>query len=178
MHCSQHYFRQRAQSQLHYSQSHYHSDALFWCYYYLKLETLFRNLQGCIGGLFHCLLRCSISSSCCHSFSYITRLLQLAHVPNDNKDLLSGHPARFAAIGTTIFVIVLYRIGNQFPISDDVNHIRKSFIGALVGRVGVVGVGLMAVSSFSTQILSGFTAVYTPFSSLRYILLTEEYFND
>ncbi len=65
-----------------------------------------------------------------------------------------------ASVLYCIYLYLFWRVGDQVP--ANLNHSIFS-MEATVGRVGVVGVTLMAV-------LSGLGAVFTPYTNLSYFL--------
>lgn len=71
----------------------------------------------------------------------------------------------FSFVFLLIYLYLFYRIGDQFPINAISSNVKPSIIGIQsgMGRVGVIGVTMMAI-------LSGFGAVNSPYTSLSYFM--------
>ncbi|KAH6584703.1 hypothetical protein BASA60_000865 [Batrachochytrium salamandrivorans] len=90
----------------------------------------------------------------------------LVFVSESNYQMLRRNALPLTAIGYCIFALAFWRIGVHLEAStNSPQSTGWNYIPYLIGRVGVVGVTLMAL-------LSGFGAVNSPYSNLSIFLRT------
>ncbi|KAI9217811.1 Abscisic acid G-protein coupled receptor-domain-containing protein [Blastocladiella britannica] len=88
-------------------------------------------------------------------------VLQFYFFLSDSRGWLLVHRRKLSAFAWTLWLYAFFKVGSGFPIHSPT--LATGWLDLCMGRVGVVGVTLMAV-------LSGFGAVNSPYTTMTYFM--------